>query len=329
MIAGAGHAPHIQRPDETRAAKAVADGSADWVELQSSGPFPGLADQARIRTGRAPNPAYLSMTYNVRRGQIFSDLRLRRAMELCIDKPAIAAAATGGNYIVSYGEVPPGFWMYDDALPKPGRDVGAAKREIESSGWQLGSDGVYQKAGQRLTAAIYARIDDTERVKFAQILAIQVKACGIDIHVVQGDFGGRLRSLVIWPNITPDTKKPFDLNLFTWVSSWDILSPRFQSDHASGPRQPDGENSGGFSDPRIDTLARQLETEYDVSRRADLFRRYQELIAQEQPVLFAYFRVRLVAVASGLAASDGPLDVNQPFWYARPDRLLLRTAAGA
>ena len=316
-------------PDETRAAKAVADGSADWVELQSSGPFPGLADQARIRTGRAPNPAYLSMTYNVRRGQIFSDLRLRRAMELCIDKPAIAAAATGGNYIVSYGEVPPGFWMYDDALPKPGRDVGAAKREIESSGWQLGSDGVYQKAGQRLTAAIYARIDDTERVKFAQILAIQVKACGIDIHVVQGDFGGRLRSLVIWPNITPDTKKPFDLNLFTWVSSWDILSPRFQSDHASGPRQPDGENSGGFSDPRIDTLARQLETEYDVSRRADLFRRYQELIAQEQPVLFAYFRVRLVAVASGLAASDGPLDVNQPFWYARPDRLLLRTAAGA
>jgi ABC-type transport system substrate-binding protein len=315
-------------PDEPSAAKAVAGGTADWVELllRSSDQFPELTDQARVRTGKAPDPDYLSLTYNVRPGQVFSDVRLRRAMEQCIDMEAIAAAATGGNYIVAYGEIPPGFWMYDEALPKPTRDVGAAKREIEASGWQLGSDSVYQKAGRRLAASIYVRTDDTARVKFAQILAIQVKACGIDISVVQGDWGGRLASLFTWPNITPDTKKPFDLNLFGWQSNWDVVTSRFQSDQISRRSQPDGPNSGGFSDPQIDSLIDQIMTTYDVDRRAVLFRQYQELIAQEQPVLFAYYGVRLVAAANGLAGVDGPLDLNQPLWASRPERIVLRVA---
>jgi peptide/nickel transport system substrate-binding protein len=247
-------------------------------------------------------------------------------MELCVDKPAMAAAATGGNGAVAYGEFPPGFWMYDPALSMPTRDVAAAKSAIEASGWQLGSDGVYQKTGRRLSAAIYVRTDDTERVKFAQILAIQVKACGFEIRVVQGDFGGRLQSLFMWPNVTPDTKAPFDLNLFIWGSSWEILSHRFASDQIPSQSLPYGANGGGFSDPRIDALVHQLETEYDVDRRAVLFREYQELIAQEQPVLFAYFRVRLVAAAKGLVGVDGPLDLNQPLWDSRPERIVLRVA---
>ena len=313
-------------PDEQAAAKAVVDGRADWVELQSRGPFPALADQTKVQTGWSPDPAYLSLLYNVRAGRVFSDVRLRHAMELCIDKPAIAAAATGGRGTAAYGEVPPGFWMYDATLSKPTRDVGAAKREIEASGWQLGTDGVYQKAGRRLSAAIYARTDDTDRVKFAQILAIQVKACGIDIRVVQGDFGGRLRSLVVWPNTTPDTNEPFDLNLFAWVSSWDVVSDRFTSDQISTRSLPEGQNSGGFSDPRIDALFHRLQTEYDVDRRGALFRQYQELMAQEQPVLFAYHIGRVVAAAKGLAAVDGPLDLNLPFWATRPERIVLQAA---
>jgi ABC-type transport system substrate-binding protein len=313
-------------PDEPAAARAVAEGRADWVELLFGGPFPGLTDQANVRTGKAPQPIYLSLTYNVRPGQLFSDVRLRRAMELCIDKPAIAAAATGGNYVTAYGEIPPGFWMYDAALPTPTRDVGAAKKEIEASGWQLGSDGVYQKAGRRLAAAIYVRTDDTERVKFAQILAIQVKACGIDIRVVQGDFGGRLGSLTTWPNTTPDTNKPFDLNLFGWISSWDAITPRFQSDQVTRRGHPDGLNSGGFSNPRVDSLFDELVSTYDIDRRTALFREYQELLAQEQPVLFAYHYVRLVAAARGLTGVDGPLDLNLPLWATRPERIVLRAA---
>ncbi len=143
---------------------------------------------------------------------------------------------------------------------------------------------------------------------------------------MQVDFGGGLGSLFTWPNTTPDTKKPFDLNLFEWQSSWDVVTSRFQSDQITRPSQPDGANSGGFSDPRIDSLIDQIETTYDADMRTVLFREYQELIAQEQPVLFAYYRIRLVAAANGLTGVDGPLDLNQPLWDSRPERIVLRGA---
>jgi peptide/nickel transport system substrate-binding protein len=239
---------------------------------------------------------------------------------------AIAAAATGGNYIVAHGEFPPGFWMYDEALPKPERDVAAAKREIEASGWQQGSDGVYQKAGRRLAASIYTRTDDTPRVRFAQILAIQVKACGIDISVVQGDFEGGLDSYSGGPTPRP-TRRSRSISISSSGGAAGTSSrivSRATRSRAQAFRT--GRTRGGFSDPRIDALVHQLEIEYDVDRRAALFREYQELIAQEQPVLFAYYRIRLVAAAKGLVGVDGPLDLNQPLWASRPERIVLRVA---
>jgi ABC-type transport system substrate-binding protein len=250
-----------------------ADGQADWVELFSSAPFHQLANLRGLDVGRPANPAYLNLTYNVRPGELFSDVRLRRAVELCLDKPAATAAATDGRDIAAYADVPPGSWAHDADIPTPARDVAAARALIESAGWTPDADGVYVKDGKPLAATIYVN-QDPERVKLAGIIELQERECGMKLQASRGDFFGGLASIVEWPNHGPDGDTPFDLYLLSWGTNWDPLTGRFRSTEVSTKARPDGINFGGFTDPRIDDLLHRIETTYDLAARADLSRQY-------------------------------------------------------
>jgi len=64
---------------------------------------------------------------------------------------------TSGFGIPVYADIPPASWAYNTAVPKYTLDVAGAKTLIESSGWALGSDGIYAKAGKKLSTTLYVR----------------------------------------------------------------------------------------------------------------------------------------------------------------------------
>jgi ABC-type transport system substrate-binding protein len=173
------------------------------------------------------------------------------------------------------------------------------------------------------------RTDDTRRVKFAQIIGLQTRECGMDLRPSKSDFGGALSSLRTWPNVGPDTDQPFELYAGGEASLFDPASGRFLSSQITTEANPEGANYGGFSDPRADELMRQIETTYDIDTRADLARQYQEILAAQQPVLFGWHDTRQVAAAAGLRTVDGPLDLDLPFWNAFPERLVLEAGPGS
>ena len=315
-------------PDDDAAAKAVASGEADWVEsTTASVSFDQLVNVPSVVTGHSPMPGFDYMVYNVRPGRLFSDLRLRQAVNLCLDKPAMAAAGTDGQAGAAYADVSPGSWAYDSLLPKPARDVAAAKALIEASGWTMGSDGVYAKAGRPLAAKIYVRTNFAYRVKLAAILSGEARDCGMDLAPVQIDFQAGTQSILTWPNHAPDTDQPFDLYLFAWLLTWDPLDDIFASGQITTKASPAGDNPGGFSDPRVDALLGRLETTYDIRTRADLSRQYQEIIAEQQPALFVAAGRALEAAAKGLRTTDGALDLNVPY-VGVPRRWCWRPRAG-
>jgi ABC-type transport system substrate-binding protein len=313
--------------DDDATAKAVARDDADWLEdFYDPAAFRQLTDVPSVRIGHPANPYFASIVYNVRAGQLFSDVRLRQAVERCIDKPAAVAAATEGRGVPAYADVAPGTWPFDGALPKPERDVAAGKSLIESAGWTLGTDGVYQKDGKPLAATIYVRSDASDRLKMAQLISGEVRDCGIALTLSLSDFDGDLRKILQPPNTGPGTDRPFDLYLLIWGNGWDPLSHLFDP-AATLTQQQDGADFGGFSDPRVADLLARLQTTYDVDERADLYRQYQEILAEQQPALFLWHQARLDAASTGLRTTAGPLDLNLAHWYAFPERLV-RDAAG-
>jgi ABC-type transport system substrate-binding protein len=316
-------------PDEAAAAGAVATGQADWAELPHATSFRALRQLPTLRTGQGPNDDYRMLRYNVRPGQLFADLRLRQALERCIDKRAAVAAATDGFGVPAYADVPPGTWPYDGQIPEPPHDVAAARALIEAAGWTIGGDGIYENHGKRLAATIYVRHDTQDRVKFVEILGLEARQCGMDLRTAPGDFGRDLTLISTWPNHAPGTDRPFDLYFYAWGAGWDPLSDNFSSAAITTEVQPDGNNFGGYSDLRIDDLLARMETTYDLAARADLFGRYQEILAQQQPALFAWFTTRAEAAVAGLRTVDGPIDLDLPLWYAFPDRLVLEAPGGS
>ena len=92
-------------------------------------------------------------------------------------------------------------------------DQAKAKELIESSGWTLGADGIYEKAGQKLSTVVAVRAERPDRSKWMQLVGDQVRQCGIDLQYKEIDFAAILNMLDVYPHINaaaPETGKPFD-----------------------------------------------------------------------------------------------------------------------
>src|SRR5207344_2306029 len=89
---------------------------------------------------------------------LFLDRNLRQALASCFDKPATATAATDGQGVAIYTEIPPISWAYpSDGLETYPLDRAKARKLIEASGWKAGPDGIYAKGGRRLATVVAVR----------------------------------------------------------------------------------------------------------------------------------------------------------------------------
>lgn len=145
----------------------------------------------------------------------------------------------------------------------------------------------------------------------------------MDLRPNQEDFGGALRSMVVWPNTPPGSNEPFDVYFVAWTSGFDPVPVQYTTAEITRKDAPYGQNVGGFSNARVDQIAQELVGTYDLDRRTALYREYQAIIADQQPALFAWRAVRLVALSPGMTSLDGPLDLGTMNWSWAPERLIL------
>ena len=322
----------VTYPSRRDEAEGLRNGEIDWMRVPSNaGSDQGGADIYRLVQSIPgldmvdyPDPSgFVAINFNTRPDRLFGDRNVRQALALCIDKPKTVAAATDGQGEPAWGSIAPDMWAANPDLPQPARDVAHAKALLEASGWQLNGK-VYEKDGAQLKADIWVPEKATDRLKFADLVALQARDCGFDLTVRPGTGLG---VVFAYPFVLPDGS-PFDALV---TGSFGPIDPDVGETvwmtYPYGPPDPSNVNVYGYSNPQVDALVQAARTTNDIVERARDYRQEQAIIAADLPNYFAWYRRERVALRHGLTSLAGPLPLDRPGWDWQLDQLVMTPPA--
>ncbi len=313
--------------DWPSAPAAIKSGELDWLTIPTLGApemYEELSGEADLQFAIFPDTAYFLLVYNLRDRMLFADRNLRIAVELCIDKPATVDAASDGTGDVIYSPIEPASWAYEPDLPRPERDVEEARRLIEASGWTEGADGIYKNNQRRLATDVFVRGDAAQRVKFMDLVAEQVRDCGIEFTVIPADATTVLGPLSEYPHIPGGYEEPFEAIFIGFLKGFDPADDGWHSRNVTSAAQPRHTNFMGFDNPRVDELLDEGIATYDQRERARIYRELQVVLAEERASLFAWAPRIQHALDVRLGLTEGELNLASGQWFWQLEKLLLR-----
>jgi ABC-type transport system substrate-binding protein len=313
--------------DDTAGGQALAAGQVDWKYSLTGPTYNEIKDNPDLKFVEYPDFGFFGLYFNMREGQLFSDVNLRQAVSYCFDKEATAEAATGGQGVAVYSDIPPASWAYPtEGLNTYPMDPAKSKELIEKSGWTLGSDGIYEKAGKKLSTVVAVRAERPDRSKWMQLVSDQVKACGIDIQFKEIDFAAILNMLDVFPHINaaaPESGKPFDAYFGGFSTSLDPDPfSLYHSSQCSTAEQPSTFNYECYKNPEVDKLIDEGLVEFDQAKRAAIYAQYAILQSNDLPVLYAWSDIAREGLRATVdTTAEGGIQMDSPTWFRQVEKL--------
>jgi len=290
-------------PDPQTTVNALRDEKIDFALNLSSGQFAELRDdpflKARYDFEAVPGTSFFGLTMNNREG-IFKDKTTRQAMPYLVDVDAIIEQFfPNGLARRVHGPILDGKDYYAD-LPHKDYDPDKALELLKSGGWEdTNNDGTLDKEidGVRQEFKFkFMTFPSPEAEGIGALMKEWMGEAGIEVEVVpmpgralygeldKGDFDMGLQGMLLDPN--PDE--------FTQV--W-----------ASTSVPPNGTNRTGFANAEADRLIKQIAVSVNPKARMPLYRRFQEIIYEEQPMVFLISPATRIVVSKRFEYSTSPI----------------------
>jgi ABC-type transport system substrate-binding protein len=287
------------------ATAALGNDEIQWQQKIESDAYTTVKDNPNVQMAEYPDNGYFYIAFNLREGHIYADKALREAFSMCIDQEKTVEVATGGNGVAVQANTPPFSWAYNPDVKKYVLDVAGAKAKIEGAGWALGSDGVYAKDGQRLSSILYVRVGRPQRLAFAELARDQLKECGIEVEVQEGDL-----NTVLIPKVL-DYPNDFDTYLGGWSTALDPDDYSiFHSSEIPTKETPSANNFPGWKNDEADRLLKEGREELDQEKRKAIYAEFQNLIHDELPYYFTWADLAHTGLSKRLTSQNEPLDLT-------------------
>ncbi len=295
--------------DAAAASAALQKGDINWQTEVTSDALAALKADPNLQVAEYADFGYYFIAFNLRPGRLYSDINLRKAFSMCVDHDATVAAATDNRGVPVQANTPPASWAFNPNVTPYTLDVEGAKKLIESSGWTLGSDGIYAKDGKRLASEMYVRAGRPQRVAFGQLAADQLKKCGIELTPKEGDFATVLLPLLSYPN-------DFDTYLGGWSTSIDPDDfSIFHSSKCVTKENPDDNNFVCWQNAEADKLLEDGRQELDQAKRKDIYGKFQQIAHDDLPYYFAWSDVANAAITKSVTSTTSGIDLASPLYY--------------
>ena len=236
--------------------------------------FPDPADTARIEADPALvllrqegfNVGYLSLNASK---PPFHDVRVRRAVNMAVDKTTIVNAVYRGAGIAAKNPIPPTLWSYNDEIRDYPYDPAAAQRLLVEAGYPEGFE-------TELWYMPVSRPYNPNGKRIAELIQADLAKVGVRTKLVTDEWsqyratlqaGGAPMALFGWTGDNGDPDNFFDVLL------------------GCNAARPGGNNVAKWCDPKFDALVTRAKRLPDQPSREALYRQAQEIVKAEAPWL--------------------------------------------
>ncbi len=287
-----GEKPHLKKmvfkiiTDETVSLQVLKRGEMDlmgltpiqWVRQTKGKKFIRMFDKLQYYL-----PGYSFIGWNQKR-PFFSDRRVRTAMTMLIDRELVLEKLRYG-----FGRVVTGNFFfespdYNKGIEPWSYDLEKAKRLLEEAGWKdTDGDGIRDREGIPFRFEFTISSGSQFAEQMATILKDSLEKTGIEMNI-------RPLEWALFTKVLND--RAFDSVILGW--SLPVEADPFQVWHSSQAEK--GSNFIGFENAEADMIIDEARVTFDRTKRIQLYRRFHQILHDEQPYTFLFVNKSLVAL---------------------------------
>ena len=251
--------------------------------------------------------SYAYLGFNLRDPR-FQDRRVRQAIAHAIDKEEIIEGVLLGLGRPAVGPYKPGTWWYRDDVTTYPFDPERAQALLAEAGWKrAGAGGLLAKDGKPFGFTIRTNQGNQVRQQTAEIVQRRLRAVGIDakIHVVE--WAAFINTFI--------RKRDFEAIILGWGLGSD--PDQYDIWHSS-KTGADELNHISYANPRVDELLEAGRRTFNQERRAAIYGELQQVLAEDQPLVFLYVPDALPVVSARVRGVEpAPAGITHNFirWY--------------
>lgn len=238
----------------------------------------------------------------------FADRRVRQAFAYAINKREIIEGVRLGLAREATGPYKPGTWQYNGNVHQYPFDPAKARALLASAGWTAtDSDGFLVKNGQRFKFDLLLAQGSDEGRKVSEIIQSSFKDLGVQVEIRVIEWAALLKDFI--------KKRNFEAVILAWGITPD--PDQYDIWHSS-KTSPDELNRIGYANAEVDELLDKGRGTCVEAERKKYYDRLQEVLAEDQPIVFLYFRDGLPVVSSRVRGIvPAPIGINYNFneWY--------------
>ncbi len=255
-----------------------------------------------------PGNAYTYLGFNLK-DKRFADKRVRQAFAHAINKQELIDGVVMGLARDATGPLRPGSWAYTDKVKRYPYDPAKAKQLLAAAGWtDKTGDGILRnKDGQPFTFTIRTNQGNDERKKIVEIIQERLKKIGVQTDIQTIEWAAFLKEYI--------KQRRFEAIVLGWSTGTDPDQYPVWHSTQAGPEQL---NHISYANAEVDALLEKGRSSCQQKERVATYHRIQEILAEEQPLIFLYFKDVLPAVSSrvrGIKPEPAGIGYNFIDWF--------------
>ncbi|MBA2519924.1 MAG: hypothetical protein H0V24_09680 [Chloroflexia bacterium] len=236
-----------------------------------------LAGEAAVSVLRSPKAWLVAHFMNTFR-EPFTDVRVRQAISLAVNRQEVIDKAVGGAGVLS-GPMPTGHgdWFIPVENLPYAQDLDGARALLAEAGFPDG-----------FATTITCSPQYPEFVASSVVMQEQLAQIGIEAEVVQME----------WGQFVSDTSRQNGWNYDIKVTAFTFYPD--PDGYLYTPWQTDSTSNYTYSNPEFDAIVAEARSTLDVAKRHELYDQAQQMLLDESPAIFWYVGENIEALPANV-----------------------------